>query len=145
MKPFMIRLYQNNLYLGYKTGNKTTPPVCYTCCNHRESRVELLLNCNITSKILQLMIRVLRKAGCLSIGCKIDMFLFDRYPVSSIENITLMFTWKFIYNSKFNDCPLKERTFLGAYRGLIAIIIHMSLPISLMTKNITNILIADFN
>ena len=91
------------------------------------------------------MIRVFRKAGCLSTGCKIDMFLFDRYPVSSIENITLMFTWKFIYNSKFTVCPLKERTFLGAYRGLIAIIIHMSLPISLMAKNIMNVLIAEFN
>ena len=141
IKQFMIRLYRNNLFLGHKTGNKTSPPACYERNNHRESRAELLLNCKITSKILQLMIRVLRKAGCLSSGCKIDMFLFERYPISSIENITLMFTWKFIYNSKFTDCPLKERTYLGAYKGLVAIIIHMSIPISLMAKNIKNILI----
>ena len=140
----MISLYRNNLYLGYKSGNKTSPTVCYARNNHRESRVELLLNCDITSKILQLMIRIIRKAGCLSNGCKIDMFLFDRYPVSSIENITLMFTWKFIYNSKFTDCPLKERTYLGAYKGLVAIIIHMIIPISLMPKNIMNILIDEF-
>ena len=108
IKQFMIRLYRNNLFLGHNFGSKTSPTECYACNNHRESRVELMLNCDITSKILQLMIRILKKAGCLSNGCKIDMFLFDRYPVNSIENITLMFTWKFIYNNKFTDCPLKE-------------------------------------
>ena len=93
IKQFMIRLYRNNLYSRNKYGNKTSPNTCYACNNHRESRVELLVNCNITNKVLHLMIRVLRKAGCLNIGCKMDMFLFDRYPVDSIANITLMFTW----------------------------------------------------
>ena len=119
--------------------------MCHLCDNHRESRVELLLNCKVTNKILQLMVRVLRKAGCLNYGCKIDVFLFERYPANSIENVTLIFVWKHIYNSKFTDCPLNERTFLGAYKGMIAIIIRMSLPISLMAKNIMNILIDEFN
>ena len=50
IEQFMIRLYRNNLYLGYKTGNKTSPPVCHVCYNHRESRVELLLNCKLPAK-----------------------------------------------------------------------------------------------
>ena len=84
--------------------------------------------------------RILKKAGCLTNGCKIDMFLFDKYPVNIIENITLMFTWKFIYNNKFTDCPLKERPYMRAYEGLVAVIIHMNIPISLLAKNIINIL-----
>ena len=86
------------------------------------------------------MIKILKKAGCLTNGCKIDMFLFDKYPVNSIENITLMFTWKFIYDNKFTDWPLKERPYMRAYTGLVAVIIHMSIPMSLMAKNIINIL-----
>ena len=70
-------------------------------------------------------------------------FLFYRYPFSSIENITLMFTWKFIYNNKFTDCPLKERPYLRAYEGLVAVIIHISMPISLLAGNIMKILIDE--
>ena len=51
-----------------------------------------------------------------------------------------MFTWKFIYNSKFNGCPLSGRPYMLAYEGLVAVIIHMSIPISLIAKNIISIL-----
>ena len=71
------------------------------------------------------------------------MFLFDRYPVSSIENITLLFTWKFIYNNNFTDYPLKERPYLRAHEGLVPVIIHMSILISLLAKNIINILMDE--
>ena len=86
------------------------------------------------------MIRILKKAGCLSKGCKMDMFLFDRYPNDSIENITLMFTWKFIYKSKFTGCPLTARPHRRAYEGLVAVIIHMSIPISIIARKIISIL-----
>ena len=86
------------------------------------------------------MIRILRKAGCLKNGCKIDMFLFNRYPVNSLENITLMFTMKLIYNHKFMDQPLTEKSFLMAYRGQVALIVHMSIPISLWAINDEKIL-----
>ena len=68
------------------------------------------------------------------------MFLFARYPINSIKNITLMFTWKFIYNSKFSGCPLSGRPYMLAYEGLVAVIIHMSILISLIAKNIMSIL-----
>ena len=91
------------------------------------------------------MIRILKKAGCLSNGCKIDMFLFQRYPIDSIENITLMFTLKYIYNSKFNEQPLTEKAFLLAYRGLTTLIIRMSIPISLWAMNVNKILSKELN
>ena len=64
IKQFMIRLYRNNVYLGnnYKNKNSIAPSKCYTCDNHRESRVEIMLNCNTTSKLLQLMIRIFKKS-----------------------------------------------------------------------------------
>ena len=89
IKQFMIRLYRNNLFLGHTLGKTPPRTKCYACDKHKESRVELLLNCSITNRLLQLMIRILRKGGCLKNGCKIYMFLFKRYPVNSLENITL--------------------------------------------------------
>ena len=69
--------------------------------------------------------------------------MFYRYPVNSIENVTLMFTYKFIYNNKFMDYPLNEKSYLRAYEGLVAIIGHMSIPISLWARTIGKILIDE--
>ena len=91
------------------------------------------------------MIRIIRKAGCLSIGCKMDMFLFEMYLVNSIENITLIITWKYIYNNKFLDQSLNEISYLRAYKGLVAIIVHMSIPILLWAMNIERILTAELS
>ena len=102
--------------------------------------VENRVKCSIINKLLQLMIRTLKKARCLANGCVIDMFLFTEYPVNSIENITLMFTWKHIYNSKFSCNPLTEKLYMHTYKGLITVIIQMSIPISLIAENIIHIL-----
>ena len=68
-----------------------------------------------------------------------------RYPVNSIEHVTLMFTWKFIYNKKFLDQSLNEKSYLRAYIGLVTIIVHMSIPISLWAMNIEKILTAELS
>ena len=91
------------------------------------------------------MVRILRKAGCLNNGSKVDMFLFQRYPIDSMENVTLMFTLKFLYNSKFNEQPLTEKAFLVAYRGLTTLITRMSIPISLWAMNVNNILVKELS
>ena len=127
IKQFMIRVFWNNLYLGDKS-NKQTNVVqkCFSCGNHTENRVEVMLNCARTNSILHFLIRVLRKSGGLQYGCKIDMFLSKNYPINSIENISLMFTWKHIYNSKYYNETLLCIPFAYAYRGLITFITHMS-------------------
>ena len=91
------------------------------------------------------MIRILRKAGCLSNGCKVDMFLFYGYPIDSMENLSLMFTLKFLYNNKFKEEPLNEKIFLLAYKSLIALIVRMSIPISLWAVNINKILTEELS
>ena len=95
-----------------------------------------MLNCARSNSILQFLIRVLKKAGRLDNGCKIDMFLFKNYPINSTENISLMFTWTHIYNSKYCNETLLCIPFAFSYRSLIAIITHMSLPLTLTARDI---------
>ena len=68
------------------------------------------------------------------------MFLFKNYPINSIENISLMFTWKHIYNSKYSNDSLLCIPYAFAFRNLIAVITHMSLPVTLTAKYILKIL-----
>ena len=63
----------------------------------------------------------------------------------TMENVTLMFTLKYLYNSKFDGQPLTEKAFLLAYRGLTALIICMSIPISLWAMNVDKILGKELN
>ena len=64
LKQFMIRLYRNNLFLGDKSSNKMQDIIikCYACNAHPDSRIELLLNCSMTNKMVQFLIRILRAA-----------------------------------------------------------------------------------
>ena len=145
IKQFMIILFRNNLYLGNKSNNKQKNIIIifFACGNHPENHVEVMLNCARSNSILQFLVRVLKKARRLQNGCKIDMFLFKNYPINSIENISLMFTWKHIYNSKYCNETLLCTQFSFAYRSLIAIITHMSLPMTLTAKDILKILDYD--
>ena len=142
IKQFMIRLFQNDLYLGNKSNNKQKKRnnKLFGCGNHPENSVEVMLNCARSNSILQFLIRVLKKAGRLQNACHIYMFLFENYPINSIENISLMFTWKHIYNSKYCNETLLWIPFAFAYRSLIAIITNMSLPLTLTAKDILTIL-----
>ena len=96
----MLRLYRNSLFLGDKgkKAQKSDIVSCFSCGNLPENRIETLLKCSRSNKILQFLIQVLRKAGILNNGCQIDMLIFKGYPINSAEKIALMFTWKHIYN-----------------------------------------------
>ena len=143
----MIRLYRNNLFLGNKSLNKIPDMIikCYACNEHPEYRTELLLNCSMTNKLLQFLIRILRKAGSLMNSCRIEIFLFKDYSINSIENLSLMFTWKYVYNCKYNKSSPIVKSFARAFRGLIAIITHMSLPQLLMARNVLDILNSELD
>ena len=108
-KQFMVRLHRNNLFFGGKgksVQEKKGIISCFACGNHPEYQVETLLNCSRSNSILQFLTRVLKRAGILNNRCQIDIFIFKRYPIGSVENITLMFTWKFVFNSKFSSQTL---------------------------------------
>ena len=138
IKQFIIRLYRNKLFVD-------TIMKCFVCNKHNESRTELLLNCSMTNKLPQFLIRILRKVDGLMNNCRVDMFLFKDYPINSIENSSSMFTWKYVYNCKYNKCSPVMKSFAYAYRGLIAIITYMSLPQLLMARNVLEILNLDLD
>ena len=73
------------------------------------------------------------------------MFLFKDYKINSIENISLMFTRKYVYNCRYNKGSPVVKSFAHSYRGLIGIITHMSLPQSLMARNVLNVLNAELD
>ena len=71
------------------------------------------------------------------------MFFFKEYLINSIENIALMFTWKFIYNSKFNSETLLCVPYAYALRSLFSVFTLMGLPQSLTANEVLKILELD--
>ena len=102
--------------------------------------METLLYCSRSNTILQYLIRILKKARILSRGCQIDMFVFKGYPINSAENISLMYTWKYIYNSKFNDEALLCVPFTYALKSQFSFFSLMGLPQSLIAREVLQVL-----
>ena len=135
----------NNLFLGNK-GKKTDRNdivKCFSCGNHPENMMETLLNCSRSNTILQFLIWILRKAGILRNGCQIEIFIFKECPIISAENIALMFTWKFIYNSKFTNETLLCVLYAYALKFLFSVFTLMGLPQSLTAKEVLRVLELD--
>ena len=71
------------------------------------------------------------------------MFIFENYPINSIENITLMFPWKHVYNSKYSTNSLLCILYAFTLRSLISVITHMGLPLTLTAMDMLKILDHD--
>ena len=56
-----------------------------------------------------------------------------------------MFTWKYVYNCKYNKYSPVVKSFAYAYRWLIVIITYMGLPQLLMARNVIEILNLELN
>ena len=123
LKHFMLKLLRNNLYLGKRALKIKNPEesMCFLCNNHRESRVLLFLGCEIVKKILQVLIRILKKAGCLQNGSRVGLFTFQNYSFNSIENISLTTLWNFIYNTKFNSGILQGVPFMFWFKKTMSL------------------------
>ena len=70
-----------------------------------------------TNNIVQNLARIFKRAGYLENGNSIKLFLFQNHRTDSIENISLMFTWKFMYSSKFTGGLPEHRQSLRALRS----------------------------
>ena len=104
LKQFYFRLIRNNLYLG-KRGQSITgtdPNLCFMCGKHQERRVPLLYSCEVVKKLTQTLIEILKRANLLKNGIYIEVFLFKSYDFNSIENLSLVILWDYIYKSKFD-------------------------------------------
>ena len=71
------------------------------CGKHPERRVPLLYSCEVVKGSTQALIEVLKGANLLGNGTNIKVFLFKHYNFNSIENLSLVTLWDYIYNAKF--------------------------------------------
>ena len=62
----------------------------------------LLYSCEVVSKLTQALIEILKRANLLKNGTHIEVFLFKCYEFNSIENLSLVLLWNYIYKSKFD-------------------------------------------
>ena len=62
----------------------------------------ILFSCEVVKELSNQLVCTLREAGLLEKGNCIEIFLFKRYNFNSIENLTLVSLWDFIYKARCN-------------------------------------------
>ena len=99
LKQFFLRLLRNNLYFG-KT--KYAPALsCVICDKHPEKRIPALFVCEISTSLVDRLSHYLSEANLLSQGDQIECFLYKSYQFNSVENISLVTLWDFMYKARF--------------------------------------------
>ena len=99
LKQFYLRLIRNNLFFGKrsKTIMNADPSLCFMCGKHQERRVPILYSCEVVSKLTQTLIKILKRANLLKNGTQMEIFLFKYYEFNSIENLSLVLLWNYVY------------------------------------------------
>ena len=99
LKQFFLRLLRNNLFFG-KTKHNTSPS-CVICGQHPEKRIPALLSCNVTVSLVKKLMHALKEAGLLRDDDAIECFLFRAYRFNSVQNISLVLLWDYMYKARF--------------------------------------------
>jgi hypothetical protein len=99
LKQFFLRLLRNNLFFGKSKHNLS--PTCVICGKHPEKRIPALMICEVTVSLIKRLSHFLREAGLLCQGDNIECFLYKAYGFNSIENLSLVILWDFIYKARF--------------------------------------------
>ena len=71
------------------------------CGKHPEKRIPILLTCEVTVSLVRKLIHALNEADLLNEGSNIECFLFKGYSFNTIENLSLVTLWDFIYKARF--------------------------------------------
>ena len=97
LKQFFLGLRRINLYIGRKNHNTNSldPYMCMIFGKHLGKRMPIIF-------LVNQLFSILREAGLLEKGCYIEAFLFKGYNFNTIENLTLVTLWDFIYKPRFN-------------------------------------------
>ena len=145
LRQFLLRLLRNNLLLGNraKTVKTIDNDNCYICNNHRETRTGLFLGCTIVQERKNYLIRVLRKAGFLKKGSKLNFFFFESYGIDSIENITLSTLWKYTYDNKYNDETLQNIPFSVWLKKIVSSLSALHTPLALDAGRVHEVLSSE--
>ena len=99
LKQFFLRLLRNNLFFG--KSKYVLSPTCVICGKHPEKRIPALMVCEVTVSLVNRLTNFLRDADLLSHGEKIECFLYKTYGFNTVENLSLVILWDFIYKARF--------------------------------------------
>ena len=61
-----------------------------------------MFSCEIVNEMTLKLIYILKEAGLLESGDKIEIFLFSEYDFNSVENLILITLWDFVYKARFS-------------------------------------------
>ena len=61
----------------------------------------MIFSCKMVKQKTSKLINVLKEAGLLEKGNHIEIFLFREYNFNSVEYLTLIFLWDYIYKARF--------------------------------------------
>ena len=111
LKQFFLRLLRNNLFFG-KTKYDLSP-TCVICGKHPEKRIPALLSCEVTVSLVRHLIHSLREANLLCQGSNIECFLFKGYCFNTVENLSLVILWDFVYKARFTPEKHAASRFFG--------------------------------
>ena len=100
-----LRLLRNNLYIGKSNHDSKSldPNTCIICRKHPEKRMPILFSREPVKILTNQLVGSLRNSGLLEKGSYIEAFLCKGYNFNSIENLTLVTLWDFIYKACFNN------------------------------------------
>ena len=95
--------------------------------------VQKILRLDNFNKLKEFIIRLYRN----------NLFLNNRghnCPIDSIENISLIFLWKFMYTEKFSNGIPNKKAFAHSYKRLISVVAEMHISNLLGASEIVKIL-----
>ena len=127
LKQFFLRLLRNNLFFG-KT-KYTLSNDCVICGKHPEKRIPALMVCEVTTSLVECLSHFLCEANLLIQGKQIECFLYKCYKFNSVENISLVILWDFMYKARFT--PEKY-----AASGFFTYLYHKLVWIKLLAPNL---------
>ena len=71
------------------------------CGQHPEKRIPALLICNVTVSLVNKLMHALKEASLLRDDDAIECFLFRSYGFNSVQNISLVLLWDYMYKARF--------------------------------------------
>ena len=93
-----------------------------------------------TLSIFNFLTRILAKTGFLSNCTVVELFIFKDYPIDSMENISLIFLWNFMYTEKFSNGIPNKKAFTHAYKRLISVVAEMNISNLLGAAEVVKVL-----
>ena len=72
------------------------------CGKHPEKRIPALMICEVTVSLVRGLTHLLKEANLLSYDDSIECFLYKAYKFNTVQNLSLVMLWDFMYKARFS-------------------------------------------